>query len=99
MRVPPQSPLGCNINDLSGNLQYEMFDCDESRVVVFGSYRAFRVFHLEDGKQIMELKLPPSHPWFGACIRQVFGVLATSRGVTYVVLLRAGAELEGYRVP
>ena len=27
------------------------------------------------------------------------GVLATRRGVTYVVLLRDGAELEGYRVP
>ena len=98
MRVPPQSPLGCNIYDLSGDLQYEMFDCDESRVVVFGNYRAFTVFRLEDGKQIMELKLPRSHPWFGA-YRQVFGVLATRRGVTYVVLLRDGAELEGYRVP
>ncbi len=99
MRVPPQSPWGCHINDLSGDLQYEMFDCDQSRVVVFGSYRAFRVFHLEDGKQIMELKLPHSHPWFGGAYRQVFGVLATSRGVTYVALLRDGAKLEGYRVP
>jgi len=98
MRVPPQSPWGCNIEDLSGNLQYEMFDCDESRVVVFGSYRAFRVFRLEDGKQIMELKLSPSHPWFGA-YRQVFGVLTRSREVTYLVLLRDGAELEGYRLP
>lgn len=97
-RVPPQSPLGCNIEDLSGNLQYEMFDCDESRVVVFGRYRGFRVFRLEDGKQIMELKLPPSHPWFGA-YRQVFGVLATRRGVSYAVLLRDGSELQGYRVP
>lgn len=96
--VPPQSPWGCNIEDLSVNLQYEMFDCDQSRVVVFGGYRAFRVFHLEDGKQIMELRLPPSHPWFGS-YRKVFGVLATTRGVTYVVLLRDGAELQGYRVP
>ena len=114
MRVPEQSPWGCSINDLSGNLQYEMFDCDESRVVVFGSYRAFRVFRLEDGKQIMELKLP--HPnrlkqimeialphwltrWFSDALPIFSGVLATSRGVTYVVLLRDGVELRGYRVP
>ena len=34
-RVPSQSRWGCNIENLSGNLQYELFDCDESRVVVF----------------------------------------------------------------
>jgi len=39
----------------------------------------------------MDLKLP-HRPQFS-------GVLATSREVTYVVLLRDGAELEGYRVP
>jgi hypothetical protein len=98
MRVPPQSPLGCNIEDLSANLKYEMFDCDESRVVVFGRYRAFRVFHLEDGKQIMDLKVPRS-TLFGERRVLFSGVLATRRGVTYVVLLRDGAELEGYRVP
>ena len=98
MRVPPQSPWGCNIEDLSTNLQYEMFDCDQSRVVAFGSYRAFRVFRLADGKQILELKLPSSHPWFGA-YRQVFGVLAASRGVIHLVLLRDGAKLDGYRLP
>jgi len=27
------------------------------------------------------------------------GVLDTNRGVTYAVLLRDGAELEGYRLP
>ncbi|WP_423948512.1 hypothetical protein [Candidatus Binatus sp.] len=94
MSVPPQSPWGCQFEDLSGNLKYALFDCDESRVtftLVPWYYRAFRVFHLEDGKQIMDLKLPHS-PHFS-------GVLATSREVTYVVLLRDGAELEGYRVP
>jgi len=39
----------------------------------------------------MDLKLP-HNPHFS-------GVLATKDGVTYVVLLRDGAELEGYRVP
>ena len=97
-RVPPQSPWGCNFEDLSGNLQYELLDCDEGRVVVFGRYRAFRVFHLEDGKQIMDLKVPRS-TLFGERRVLFSGVLATRRGVTYVVLLRDGAELEGYRVP
>jgi len=97
-RVPPQSPWGCDIHDMSGNLQYELFDCDEGRVVVFGRYRAFRVFHLEDGKQIMDLKVPRS-TLFGERRVLFSGVLATRRGVTYVVLLRDGAELEGYRVP
>jgi hypothetical protein len=66
--------------------------------VVFGRYRAFRVFHLEDGKQIMDLKVPRS-TLFGERRVLFSGVLATRRGVTYVVLLRDGAELEGYRVP
>jgi hypothetical protein len=61
-RVPPQSPWGCNFPDLSGNLQYELYDCDESRAVVFGNYRAFRVFRLDDGKQIMELSCPTATP-------------------------------------
>jgi hypothetical protein len=92
-RVPPQSPWGCKFEDLSANLQYALFDCDESgaHVTLFTWYRGFKVFHLEDGKQIMDLKLPHS-PWFS-------GVLATCRGVTYVVLLRDGAELQGYRLP
>ncbi len=94
MRVPPQSPWGCQFEDLSGNLKYELFDCDESRVMVTllpWYYRGFRVFQLDDGKQIMDLKLP-HRPQFS-------GVFATSREVTYLVLLRDGAELEGYRVP
>jgi len=92
-RVPPQSPWGCSFEDLSGNLKYELFDCDQSRVqLTFLSwYRGLRVFKLENGTQIMDLKLP-HRPQFS-------GVLATSREVTYVVLLRDGAELEGYRVP
>ena len=92
-RVPPQSPWGCKFEDLSASLQYALFDCDESgaHVTLFTWYRGFKVFHLEDGKQIMDLKLPHS-PWFS-------GVLATCRGVTYVVLLRDGAELQGYRLP
>jgi hypothetical protein len=98
MRVPPQSPWGCNIQDLSASLKYEMFDCDEGRVVVFAHYRAFRVFRLEDGNEIMEVKLAPSHPLFGVG-PQYFGVLTTRRGVTYLVILRDGAKLEGYRVP
>ena len=97
-RVPPQSPWGCGFQDLSANLQYELFDCDEGRVVVFGRYRAFRVFHLEDGKQIMDLKAPRS-TLFGERRVLFSGVLDTSRGVTYAVLLRDGAELEGYRLP
>jgi hypothetical protein len=83
--------------DLSGDRQYALYDCDESRVVVFGRYRAFRVFHLEDGKQIMDLKVPRS-TLFGERRVLFSGVLATRRGVTYAVLLRDGAELEGYRV-
>ena len=97
-RVPPQSPWGCGFQDLSANLQYVLFDCDEGRVVVFGRYRAFRVFRLEDGKQIMDLKVPRS-TLFGERRVLFSGVLATRRGVTYVILLRDGAELEGYRVP
>jgi hypothetical protein len=97
-RVPPQSPWGCGFQDLSANLQYELFDCDEGHVVVFGRYRAFRVFHLEDGKQIMDLKVPRS-TLFGERRVLFSGVLDTSRGVTYAVLLRDGAELEGYRLP
>ncbi len=97
-RVPNQGPWGCNIHDMSGNLQYELFDCDEGRVEVFGRYRAFRVFRLEDGKQIMDLKEPRS-TLFGERRVMFSGVLATRREVTYVVLLRDGAELEGYRVP
>jgi hypothetical protein len=96
-RVPPQSPWGCQFEDLSGDLQYGLFDCDQGRVVVFGRYRAFRVFLLRDGKQVMDSKLP--HRTLFSAGPQFSGVLATSRGVTYVVLLRDGVELEGYRVP
>ena len=75
-RVPNQGPWGCNFEDLSENLQYELLDCDEGRVVVFGRYRAFRVFRLEDGKQIMDLKVPRSTLFGGR--RVLFsGVLAT----------------------
>jgi hypothetical protein len=66
--------------------------------VVFGRYCAFRVFHLAGGKQIMDLKVPRS-TLFGERRVLFSGVLATRRGVTDVVLLRDGAELEGYRVP
>jgi hypothetical protein len=81
------------VQDLSANLKYALYDCDESRVQVafFFWYRGFRIFRLDDGTQIMDLKMPHS-PQFS-------GVLATSSGVTYAVLLRDGAELEGYRIP
>jgi hypothetical protein len=95
--VSPQSPWGCELEDLSANLQFDLLDCDQGRVVVFGRYRAFRVFHLEDGKQIMDLKV--QGPTLVDDAPQFSGVLATSRGVTYVVLLRDGAKLEGYIVP
>lgn len=90
--IQPQWPWGCIAEDVSEDLKYALFDCDESRVQItfLFWYRGFRVFNLEDGKQIMDLKLPRS-PRFS-------GVLATKGGVTYVVLLRDGAELEGYRV-
>jgi hypothetical protein len=90
--VPPQSPWGCDFEDLSGDLRYALFDCDEIRAhftFVFW-YRGFRVFNLLDGTQLMDLKLA-QRPEFS-------GVLATSRGATYIVLLRDGAELEGYLV-
>jgi hypothetical protein len=91
--VPAQSPWGCEFEDMSENLKYELYDCDESRVELtfLFWYRGFRVFRLPDGKQIMDLKKPHSP--------QYSGVLATSHDVTYVILLRNGAELEGYRVP
>lgn len=97
-RVPNQGPMGCNIQDLSASLKYEMLDCDEGRAVVFGRYRGFKVFHLEDGKQIMDLKVPRS-TLFGERRVLFSGVLATSRGVTDLVLLRDGAKLEAYRLP
>lgn len=100
MRIPADArgPWGCGFEDLSGDLQYSLLDCDEGRVVVFGRYRAFRVFRLADGKQIMDLKVPRS-TLLGERRVLFSGVLATRRGVTYAVLLRDGAELEGYRVP
>ncbi len=99
-RIPPDAlgPWGCGIEDLSGDRQYALVDCDQGQVVVFGRYRAFRLFRLADGKQIMDLKVPRS-TLFGERRVLFSGVLATRRGVTYVVLLRDGAELEGYRVP
>ena len=88
-------PSGCDIGNLSADLKYAVLDCDNSHVQLtlfpFSRNRGFKVFRLEDGKQIMYLKLPGS-PQFS-------GVVAASREVTYVVLLRDGAELEGYRVP
>jgi hypothetical protein len=92
-KIPPQSPWGCEFEDLSGNLKYALLDCDESRVQLafFFWYRGFRVFRLDDGAQVMDLKMSHS-PQFS-------GVLAISGGITYVVLLRNGEELEGYRVP
>ncbi|MGD1028793.1 hypothetical protein [Candidatus Binatus soli] len=98
-RVPPQSPWGCTCPDLSGDLRYELLDCDQSHVMFEldpSYYRGFRVFKLANGTQIMDLKLPRSNMWGRP---QFSGVLATSGEVTYVVLLRDGAELEGYRVP
>jgi hypothetical protein len=98
-RVPPQSPWGCSFEDLSGDLRYELLDCDQSHVMFEldpSYYRGFRVFKLANGTQIMDLKLPRSNMWGRP---QFSGVLATSGEVTYVVLLRDGAELEGYRVP
>jgi hypothetical protein len=91
--IQPQSPWGCRCEDLSEDLKYALFDCDEGRVQItfFFWYRGFRVFRLADGARIMDLKLP-HRPKFS-------GVLATKDGVTDVVLLRDGAELEGYRVP
>jgi len=95
--IPPQSPWGCDFEDQPANRKYDLFDCDRGRVAVFARYRAFRVFRLEDGKQIMDVKVPGRTLFADA--PQFSGVLATSRGATYVVLLREGAELEGYRVP
>jgi len=95
-------PSGCAFENLSANLKYALFDCDESRVQMtfFFWYRGFRVLDLEDRTQIMEVRVPraslTSHGWGRP---RFSGVLATSRGVTYVVLLRDGAELEGYRLP
>lgn len=102
-KVLDHSPGGCLFGDLSANQKYVLFDCDESRagLTFLFYYRGFRVFDVEDGTQIMDLKLLHSLlgdlplPWVG----QYSGVLATSGGVTYVVLLRNGAKLEGYRVP
>ncbi len=100
LRIPPDAkgPWGCGFEDLSGDLQYALEDCDQGSVVVFARYRAFRVFRLADGNQIMDLKVPRS-TLFGERRVLFSGVLATRRGVTYVVLLRDGAELEGYLVP
>jgi len=100
LRIPAYAtgPWGCSIENLSRDLQYALEDCDQGRVVVFGRYRAFRVFRLADGKQIMDLKVPRS-TLFGERRVMFSGVLAASRGATYVVLLRDGAKLEGYRVP
>jgi len=91
--VPPQSPWGCQCQDLSPDLKYALYDCDEGRVQItfFFRYRGFRVFRLADGSQIMDLKV--------AHRPEYSGVLAAKGGVTYVVLLRDGAELEGYRLP
>jgi len=102
-RLSPQTY--CGFMDLSGDRQYGLDDCDESRgegFVFLTWYRGIQVFRLEDGKQTLELRLPHHPilpepmlfhvPWFSE-------VLATSRGVTYAVLLRDGAELEGYRLP
>ncbi|MGA7871118.1 MAG: hypothetical protein WCA22_09480 [Candidatus Binatus sp.] len=95
-------PSGCTFEDLSANLKYALVDCDESRVQMtfFSWYRGFKVLDLEDRTQIMDLRVPrgslASHGWGRP---RFSGVLATSRGVTYVVLLHDGAELEGYRVP
>jgi hypothetical protein len=92
-RIPPQSPWGCDFESLSGDLKYALFDCDESRVhfTLLRWYRGFRVFNVDDGVQIMDLKAP-QRPEFS-------GVLVTSRRVTYLFLLRDGTELKGYRVP
>ena len=100
LRIPSDAkgPWGCDFEDLSTDRQYALEDCDQGRVVVFGRYRAFRVFRLEDGKQIMDLTVPRS-TLFGERRVLFSGVLATRRGVTYVVLLRDGAELEDHRVP
>lgn len=100
--VPPQSPSGCEFWDMSWNLKYELYDCDQTRVQLtfLTWYRGFRVFRLEDGKQVMDLRLP--HNFLAPVTLespQFSGVLATSGEVTYAVLLRDGAELEGYRVP
>ena len=102
-RLPPAR--GCRFQDLSGDRQYALDDCDESRgegFVFLTWYRGIQVFRLEDGKPILDLRLPHHPilpepmlfhvPWFS-------GVLATRRGVTYAVLLRDGAELESYRLP
>jgi hypothetical protein len=90
--IQAQSPWGCRCEDLSKGLKYALFDCDGGRVQItfFFWYRGFRVFRVADGARIMDLKLP-HRPQFS-------GVLATKDGVTYVVLLRDGAELEGYCV-
>lgn len=103
-RVPMESPLGCDFHDMSQDRQYDLFDCDDSRGegLFLHRYRGFKIFRLDDGTEIMDLKLPHNlilpesavthTSWFS-------GVLATRRGVTYSVLLRDGAELEGYRLP
>ena len=100
MHIPADAlgPWGCGVRNLSADRKYEIADCDQAHVVVFGRYRAYRIFRLEDGKLLLDLKVPRS-PLFGD--RQILfsGVLAERRGVSYVVLLRDGAELEGYRVP
>lgn len=39
LRIPPDAlgPWGCGFEDLSGDLQYALVDCDQGRVVVFAS--------------------------------------------------------------
>lgn len=94
-KIDPDSPRGCRIEDLSADGKYLLYDCDQSRVEVellgLPYYRARQVYAAGNPQPVLELKMPrgPS----------VSGVIAAQGGVDFLVLLRDGKRIEGYRLP
>lgn len=84
---------GCNIEDVSTDRKYMLFDCDQSRVQLtfLSYYRGRQVYNIGTGQRVLEIRLAHSP--------SVSGVITAAGGKDYLVLLRDGRRVEAYPLP
>lgn len=85
----------CTFIDVSKGDRFADYRCEFSYITIFlrtkTFYRASEVFSVADGKRILVVDLPFE--------QSIDSILATSRGHTYLLLLRDAIKLEVYGLP
>jgi hypothetical protein len=95
-RVTKLAGRDCRVSTMSDDRKLALFECRTGHSYLDGEIyitksRTARVRTLPEGKPILTIALPHAH--------EIPGVLAAKNGTEYLVLLKDGIKLEGYRLP